>query len=84
MLVDFTERHQTELALKESEERHRLLITQMSQGLAVHEVLFDKSGSPVDFLYLDANDSYEKLVGLKRQEIIGKTALEIKPEMDKV
>lgn len=83
MLVDFTERHQTELALKESEERHRLLITQMSQGLAVHEVLFDKSGSPVDFLYLDANDSYEKLVGLNRQEIIGKTALEIKPEMDK-
>ena len=75
MLVDFTERHQAEAALKESEEKHRLLITQMAQGLAVHEIVLDEAGKPVDYRFLDANDSYERLVGLKREEIIGKTAL---------
>lgn len=83
MLVDFSDRHQAEIALKESEEKHRLLITQMAQGLAVHEVIFDQTGNPVDFRYLDANESYEKLVGMKRKEIIGKTALEVAPAMDK-
>jgi diguanylate cyclase (GGDEF)-like protein/putative nucleotidyltransferase with HDIG domain/PAS domain S-box-containing protein len=83
MLVDFTDRHQAETALKESEEKHRLLITQMAQGLAVHEVIFDHAGNPVDFRYLDANASYEKLVGLKREDIIGKRATEATPWVDK-
>ena len=83
MLVDFTDRHQTEIALKESEERHRLLITQMDQGLAVHESIFDLAGNPVDFRYLDANSSYERLVGVKRADIIGKRELDVFPDIDK-
>lgn len=84
MLVDFTDRHQTEIALKEREERHRLLITQMDQGLAVHESIFDLAGNPVDFhSYLDANSSYERLLGLKRADIIGKRVMEVFPDIDK-
>lgn len=82
MLVDFTDRHQAETALKESEEKHRLLITQMAQGLAVHEIILDEAGKPVDYRFLDANDSYERLVNLKREKIIGKTALELSPDLD--
>nr|WP_320024467.1 HD domain-containing phosphohydrolase [uncultured Acetobacterium sp.] len=82
MLVDFTERHQAEAALKESEEKHRLLITQMAQGLAVHEIILDETDKPVDYRFLDANESYERLVDLKRDNIIGKTALELSPDMD--
>ncbi|AFA47378.1 HD domain-containing phosphohydrolase [Acetobacterium woodii] len=83
MLVDFTEHHQAEAALRESEEKHRLLITQMAQGLAVHEIILDEARKIVDFRYLDANDSYERLTGHKSQDIVGKTALQVNPQMDK-
>jgi diguanylate cyclase (GGDEF)-like protein/PAS domain S-box-containing protein len=76
---DITERKRAEEALKESEEKHRLLITQMNQGLAVHEVILDETGKAVDYRFLDANESFERLTGLKHENIIGKTVLEILP-----
>ena len=71
-----------ELALRESEEKSRLLITTMQQGLAVHEIILDEGGLPIDYRFLDVNDSYERITGLKREEIIGKTVLEVLPNTE--
>jgi len=80
--TDITDRKRIENALKESEERHRLLITQMAQGLAVHEIILDDSGTPVDYRFLDVNKSFEEMTKLKRKDIIGRTVLEILPETE--
>ncbi|MBN2750722.1 MAG: PAS domain S-box protein [Bacteroidales bacterium] len=84
MLQDVTVRTQMELALAESEEKHRALVTQMQLGLAVHKMIFDDKGNPIDYTFLDVNSAFEKLTGLKRSDILGKTVLEILPRTEKI
>lgn len=79
---DVTEKKLTENKLEESEERYRLLITQMIQGLALHEVIFDEAGSVIDYRFIDSNQTFERLTGLKREDIIGKTVLEVMPKTE--
>ena len=67
-------------SLKTSEERNRRLITQMEQGLAVHEVLVDEEGKSIDCNFLYVNNSFERLTGLESKHIIGKTLSEIMPD----
>ncbi len=68
-------------SLRVSEGKHRL-VTQMRQGVAVHEIIMDQAGKPVDYRFLEVNESYERLTGLKRENIIGKTVLEILPNVE--
>ena len=79
---DVTDLKQAEYKLKESEETHRLLISQMKQGLAVHEIILDEAGNAIDYRFLDVNDGFELLTGLKADDVIGKTVLEIMPQTE--
>lgn len=79
---DVTESYKAREEMQKSEEKFRALVTQMQQGLAVHEVITDKKGKVVDYRFLEINDSYEKLTGLKRKRIIGKTVREVLPDIE--
>jgi len=78
-IVDITDRMISQKALQDSEETYRLLITQMTQGLAVHEVILDEAETVIDYRFIDVNFGFEELTGLKRENIIGKTVLEVLP-----
>lgn len=79
---DVTEAYNARKNLKESEEKFRLLITQMHQGIAVHEAIYDEKGKFVNYRFIEVNESFEKLTGLKREKIIGKTVLEVLPNTE--
>jgi PAS domain S-box-containing protein len=68
--------------LEESESRNRLLFENMSQGLAVHEVLFDETGVPCDYRFLRANAAFQEVTGLVVQDIVGRRVLEVLPGLD--
>ena len=69
-------------ALRESEQRYQELFNAMNEGFALHELITDERGEPVDYRFLDVNPSFEKLTGLRREAIIGRSVLDVLPETE--
>ncbi|HOC59610.1 MAG TPA: PAS domain S-box protein [Smithellaceae bacterium] len=74
---DITEQKQAENRLRESERKYRSLFTEISEGFALHEIICDQNGHPVDYRFLDINPAFEKIIGLEAAHVIGKTAKEV-------
>jgi len=53
------------------------LLSKLSEGIAYCKILTDKQNNPIDWLYLDVNDAYEKIHNLKKDEVTGKKATEV-------
>lgn len=75
ILTDIT----TEIKAKHN---YRLLSDEMLAGFALHEIICDKKGRPIDYRYLSVNPAFEKMTGLKAKDLIGKTVLEVLPETE--
>ncbi len=73
---------QDEEALRESEERYRTLFSSMSEGFGLHEMIYDDAGKPVNYRFLEINHGFEEQTGLKREDVIGKTVLEVLPDTE--
>jgi PAS domain S-box-containing protein len=71
-----------EEALKQSEERYRSLFETMTEGFALHEIICDAEGIPVDYRFLEINPAFERLTGLKREDVIGRLHSRVLPEDD--
>jgi PAS domain S-box-containing protein len=79
---DLTERKRIETQLREKETRYRSLFTEMISAFALHEIICDASGRPIDYRFLDINPAFEQFTGLRRAEVLGKTVLEIMPSTE--
>jgi PAS domain S-box-containing protein len=79
---DITERGKIMQELTESEIRHRLLFENMNSGFALHEIITDSIGNPVDYRFLEVNQQFENLTGLNAKDLIGKKVLEVLPETE--
>ncbi|NJO69874.1 MAG: PAS domain S-box protein [Bacteroidetes bacterium] len=55
----------------------------MMEGFALHEIICDNTGNPVDYRFLEMNPAFERLTGLKAKEVLGKSILEVMPETEK-
>ncbi|MEY4978305.1 MAG: hypothetical protein RLZZ352_575 [Pseudomonadota bacterium] len=71
-LQDITER-------REVEQRYQMLFNEMLDGFALHEIICDAQGTPVDYRFLAINPSFERMTGLRAQDAVGRTVLELMP-----
>jgi PAS domain S-box-containing protein len=52
------------------------LFRHMAEGVALHEVVCDATGRPVDYRILAVNPQYEQCTGLKPEQVVGRLASE--------
>ncbi len=82
MAVDISRRKQAVAALQEREEKYRMLFTNMTTGFAIHEIICDGNGRPVDTRFLEVNPAFEAITGLKAAAITGKKLRDVLPGIE--
>ncbi|MBF0494051.1 MAG: PAS domain S-box protein [Candidatus Omnitrophica bacterium] len=71
VMHDISDRKLADSKLKESEGRFRSLFENMAEGVALHEMIYDESGAPIDYRVLNVNAAYEKNIGIPAKRAIG-------------
>jgi PAS domain S-box-containing protein len=60
-----------------------MFFDKMLDGFAYHKIVVDKAGKPIDYVFLEVNHAFERMTGLKREQIIGKRVTEVLPGIEK-
>ncbi len=81
-VIESSEAQIAKNALRRSEETLHSVFDNMSEGFAYHRIVLDDRGNPRDFVFLEVNEAFEGLTGLKRENIIGKRVTEVLPGME--
>ena len=64
-------KHEMEQKLKRSETKFRSLYSSMSEGVCLHEIIYNKSGKAIDYRIIDVNPAYELIINIKREKAVG-------------
>ena len=69
--------------LKSVREDLQIVFDKMLEGFAIHEMIFDDNDRPKDYRFLRVNPAFELMTGLNGENIVGKSVLEVMPNIDK-
>jgi len=76
---NITDRKRAEESLWESQLNFKALFEKGPIGVAYHRMIYNEAGKPVDYLFLDANQSYQRLTGVNP---VGKLVTEAFPGIE--
>src|SRR3989344_693201 len=61
---------------------YRNIFESMTEGFAYCQMIYDKSGSPIDFRYLYVNAAFTEQTGLPAEKVIGRTVKQVIPKIE--
>ncbi|MBN1424073.1 response regulator [Candidatus Fermentibacteria bacterium] len=79
---DITERKRLEDELRSALDEQAWLLKSMMNAFVVCDSVFDADGRFVSYRFRYINDAYERITGVKRNEVYGKTVHEVWPETE--
>jgi diguanylate cyclase (GGDEF)-like protein/PAS domain S-box-containing protein len=79
---EINQRKKMALALQKSETRYHQLFDSSVSGCALHEIICDNNGEPIDYRFLEVNSAFLEITGFKAEFIIGHSLLEVYPESE--
>ncbi len=80
--IDITDLKKAEEALRENEHLYHTVFDNSQDGFQLIELVYDKNGKPIDHKFLKVNHAYEKIIGVKAEDILDKTAKYISPHQE--
>ena len=76
-LIENSAHKEIEKALRKTETKFLTLYSSMAEGVAFHEIIYDKSGKPIDYVITDINSAFEKITGISQEDAVNKKASEL-------
>jgi PAS domain S-box-containing protein len=76
-LIESSERKKIAEELLKTEQKFAALYDSMTEGVALHEVVYDACGNAIDYVIMDVNPAFEKITGLSKKQSAGKKASEL-------
>jgi PAS domain S-box-containing protein len=68
--------------LKETEQEYRNMFENINEGFAICDMVYDATGEPVDYRFILVNTALKQFIGLPEDQLIGKNARSILPNID--
>lgn len=81
-LANISALKQSESEKEESRKKYQLLFEKITNGFALHKMIYDDKGKPSDYKFIEVNPEFERLTGLKANAILGKTVKEVIPGIE--
>jgi PAS domain S-box-containing protein len=63
--------------LERTEKKFSTLYSSMTEGVALHDVIYDSHLKAIDYIITDVNSSFERNTGINRDEALGRKASEL-------